>query len=623
MDIHLTPEARELLLEDKLSELPDAPGVYLYKDGRGRVLYVGKAASLRSRVRSYFQKSAQHPPKTLALVAEIRDLELILTASGTEALILENNLIKRERPRYNVLMRDDKNFPYLKMTFGDPFPRVVLVRRAKLDGSLYFGPFLPASGARKALRMVARFFRVAICHERLDGSRPRPCLYYQLNQCTGPCAGLVAQEDYRQQVQEARMFLEGRNRELLGRLKERMQEASRQEQFETAAHYRDLLHSIEGLAVRQRFSSVGLEDQDYFAHHREGDQAALQIFQMRHGVVASRREFTFEKASEPEDELTAAYLQQYYASVEEVPAEIYVPAEPAGKDLLEEWLSQRKGVRVRILVPHRGPKRAFLETVAQNAKLAFESVFRSGHTHGVEAAEALRESLGLEETPLRIEAFDISNLHGSDSVASMVVWEGGKMRPAEYRTFRVKTVEGADDFASIAEVVGRRYTRLVREGKDLPDLVLIDGGKGQLSAAAAVLEKLDLVTLRLVSIAKREEILHLKGQDREFALDHSSPALHLVQRIRDEAHRFAITRHRRSRSRRTLTTALMEIPGIGVSRARRLLKTFGSVKGILAASQEDLVREVGPALAERIRRNLSGPGAREAGEPSVKADLTH
>jgi excinuclease ABC subunit C len=616
MDIHLTPEVRELLLEDKLSELPDAPGVYLYKDGRGRVLYVGKAASLRSRVRSYFQKSAQHPPKTLALVAEIRDLELILTASGTEALILENNLIKRERPRYNVLMRDDKNFPYLKMTFGDAFPRVVLVRRAKLDGSLYFGPFLPASGARKALRMVARFFRVAICHERLDGSRPRPCLYYQLNQCTGPCAGLVAREDYRQQVQEARMFLEGRNRELLARLKERMREASLHEQFETAAHYRDLLHSIEGLVVRQRFTSVGLEDQDYFAHHREGDQAALQIFQMRHGVVASRREFTFEKASEPEDELTAAYLQQYYASVEDVPAEIYVPAEPAGKDLLEEWLGQRKGVRVRILVPQRGPKRAFLETVAQNAKLAFESVFRSGHTHGVEAAEALREALGLEETPLRIEAFDISNLHGSDSVASMVVWEGGKMRPSEYRTFRVKTVEGADDFASIAEVVGRRYTRLVREGKDLPDLVLIDGGKGQLSAAAAVLEKLDLVTLRLVSIAKKEEILHLKGHDREIALDHSSPALHLIQRIRDEAHRFAITRHRRSRTRRTLTTALMEIPGIGVSRARRLLRTFGSVKGILAASPDDLVKEVGPALAERIRRNLSGPAAPGSGTPS-------
>jgi excinuclease ABC subunit C len=604
-------------LEEKLAALPDAPGVYLYKDAGGRVLYVGKAKSLRSRVRSYFQKGAQHPPKTLALVAEIRDLELILTGSEREALILENNLIKKERPRYNVVMRDDKNFPYLKMTIQDPFPRVVLVRRAKLDGSLYFGPFLPSSSARKALRMVARFFRVAICHERLDGSRPRPCLYYQLNQCTGPCAGLAAPEEYRLQVQEARMFLEGRNRDLLARLRERMEEAARQEQFETAAHYRDLVRSIESLAVKQRFTSVGLEDQDYFYHHREGEQAALQIFQMRQGVVASRREFTFERSPETDAEVTAAYLQQYYASADQVPGEIYVPAEPAERELLEEWLGEKKGEKVQIRVPLRGPKKSFLETVAQNAKLAFEGAFRSEHTHGVEAAEALREALGLEDPPVRIEAFDISNLQGSDSVASMVVWEAGKMRSSEYRSFRIRTVRGSDDFASIAEVVGRRYARLLREGKDLPDLILIDGGKGQLAAAGEILQKLDLVTLNLASIAKREEILYVRGREGEIALDRSSPALHLVQRIRDEAHRFAVTRHRRARTRRTLTTALMEVPGIGVSRARRLLSTFGSVRAVLAAPREALAREVGPSLADRILRHLTegSPDAEGEGPP--------
>ena len=607
--IHPIDPPLQATLEEKLGELPDSPGVYLYRDRRGKVLYVGKAKSLRSRVRSYFQKGAQHPPKTEALVAEVRDLELILTASEREALILENNLIKKERPRYNVLLRDDKNFPYLKMTVKDAFPRVVLVRRARLDRNLYFGPFLPASSARKSLRMVARFFRVAICHEKLDGSRPRPCLYFQLNQCTGPCAGLVPQEDYRKQVQEARLFLEGRNHDLLARLKERMREASAAEQFETAAHYRDLIRSVEGLSVRQRFASVGLEDQDYVAHYREGERLALEIFQMRHGAVASRREFTLEGIQETPEEVTTACLQQYYASVDEVPQEIYTAVEPSGKELLEDWLSTRKGSKVKLLSPRRGAKRAFLETVAENARLAFEQAFRGPATQGVVEAEALREALGLEDPPLRVEAFDISNTQGTDSVASMVVWEAGKMRPPQYRHFRIRTVQGADDFASLAEVVGRRYTRLLREGEELPDLVLIDGGKGQLQSAAAVLARLDLVTLQVASIAKREELLYLQGRQGEIALDPSSPALHLVQRIRDEAHRFAITYHRRLRSRRTLTTALTEVSGVGAARARQLLRKFGSVRGVASAPRADLEKEVGAVLAERIRRHFQADQA--------------
>ena len=603
-------------LEEKLASLPNAPGVYVYRDQRGRVLYVGKAKSLKSRVRSYFQQGAQHPPKTEALVSEVRDLELILTSSEREALILENNLIKKERPRYNVLLRDDKNFPYLKMTVADPFPRVVLVRRARLDRNLYFGPFLPASSARKALRMVARFFRVAICHEKLDGSRPRPCLYYQLNQCTGPCAGLVVKEEYRKQVQEARLFLEGRNRDLLKRLKERMGEASTGEQFETAAHYRDLIRAVEGLSVRQRFTSVGLEDQDYLASYREGERSTLEIFQMREGVVASRREFTLEGVQEPPAELTAACLQQYYASVSEVPQEIYTCEEPSQRELLEEWLSAKKGKKVKILSPRRGPKRAFLDTVAENARLAFEQSFRGAANQGLEEAEELREALQLEEPPLRVEAFDISNTQGTDSVASMVVWEAGKMRPAQYRHFRIRSVQGADDFASLAEVVGRRYTRLLREGEELPDLVLIDGGKGQLHSAAQVLARLDLVTLQVASIAKREELLYLQGRAGEIQLDSSSAALHLVQRIRDEAHRFAVTYHRRLRSKRTLTTSLREVPGVGAVKARKLLTKFGSVRGVLSASEEDLAREVGPAVAGRIRKLLATP----PGEPDKAKD---
>jgi excinuclease ABC subunit C len=592
-------------LEEKLASLPDAPGVYVYRDRRGRVLYVGKAKSLKSRVRSYFQQGAQHPPKTEALVSEVQDLELILTSSEREALILENNLIKKERPRYNVLLRDDKNFPYLKMTVTDPFPRVVLVRRARLDRNLYFGPFLPASSARKALRMVARFFRVAICHEKLDGSRPRPCLYYQLNQCTGPCAGLVEKMEYRKQAQEARLFLEGRNRDLLRRLKERMGEASTGEQFETAAHYRDLIRAVEGLSVRQRFTSVGLEDQDYLAHYREGERSTLEIFQMRDGVVASRREFTLEGVQESSNELTAACLQQYYASVSEVPEEIYTGEEPSQRELLEEWLSAKKGRKVRILSPQRGPKRAFLNTVAENARLAFEQAFRGSASQGLEEAEELCEALQLEEPPLRIEAFDISNTQGTDSVASMVVWEAGKMRPVQYRHFRVRTVQGADDFASLAEVVGRRYTRLLREGEELPDLVLIDGGKGQLRSAAEVLARLDLVTLQVASIAKREELLYLQGRKGEIELESSSAALHLIQRIRDEAHRFAITYHRRLRSKRTLTTSLRDVPGVGAVRARRLLTKFGSVRGVLSATEQELADEVGTALAQRIRQHLA------------------
>jgi excinuclease ABC subunit C len=589
----------------KLDDLPDAPGVYLYREAGGRIIYVGKAKSLRSRVRSYFQPGgAGQFPKTDALVAEIHDLEFIVTRTEVEALILENSLVKKEQPRWNIRLRDDKNFPYLKLTSTERFPRVVLVRRARLDGNAYFGPYLPASAARRSIQMVARHFKVATCYEHLDGTRPRPCLLYQLNQCLGPCAGLVSDADYARAVQDARLFLEGRTRDLVRNLKEQMAVAAREERFEAAAHHRDLIQTLERLQEKQGVSSVGLEEQDYVAFAREGEMASVQVFRMRDGLVQARRELSFEGIGIDDAAFLDACLERYYESADDVPGTIVVPLEPASRTLLEEWLAQKKGARVSFVVPQRGPRRHLLDTVAKNARLSFEAMFRAPHTHGVEILEGLQEALGLDEPPHRIECFDISHIQGTDQVASLVVWEAGRPRRSDYRRFRVRTVGGNDDFASMAEVVGRRYARLLQEGKTLPDLVLIDGGKGQLSSALAVLEGLGLGHLQVAAIAKREEVIFLDGRTGPVRLPRESPVLHLVQRIRDEAHRFAVTFHRKVRARRTIGTELTAIEGVGPRRARTLLRRFGSVQGVREAPADALNEAVGPRLAERIRLAL-------------------
>ncbi len=591
----------------KLDDLPESPGVYLYRDRKNRVIYVGKAKSLRSRVRSYFQDAAGGEPKTDALLAEIHDLETIVTRTEVEALILENSIIKKERPRYNIRLRDDKNFPYLKLTSTERFPRVVLVRRARLDGNAYFGPYLPASAARRTIQMVARHFKVATCYEHLDGNRPRPCLLYQLNQCLGPCAGLVEDEEYAQAVHDARLFLEGRARDLVDRLTNKMREASRRERFEAAANYRDLIRTVERMSDRQAVVSVGLEEQDFVAFAREGPIASVQIFQMRKGHVQARRELSLEGIREDDPAFLASSIERYYGSLDHVPATIFVPVEPASREVLEEWLSARKGSRVAIRVPRRGTRREFLRTVEKNARLTFDAMFRAPHTHGVEILEGLQEILGLDEPPHRIECFDISHIQGSDPVASLVVWEGGRPKRADYRRFRVRTSGGNDDFAAMAEVVGRRYVRLLKEEKPLPDLVLIDGGRGQLSSAVAVLERLGLGHLQVASLAKREETIHLDGRRDSIRIPHDSPVLHLVQRIRDEAHRFAISFHRRVRERRTIATELTGIRGVGPRRARLLLRRFGSLRGVREAPLEELADAVGRGLAERIRARFGHP----------------
>ena len=587
--------ARDRLAET-IASLPDRPGVYLFQGKDGRALYIGKARSLPDRTRSYLQSPSALPIKIRRMMEEVEGLEVIVTDTEVEALILENNLVKKEQPRYNTLLRDDKNFPYLKMTVQDPFPRVVLVRRAQRDGSLYFGPYLPASNARRALKMVGRFFKLAVCHERLDGSRPRPCLYYQLDQCAGPCAGLADAAAYRQGVEDARLFLEGRSQDLVGSLKERMAGASERQEYELAAHYRDLIRTIESFSRKQSIASVGLEEQDYFQIHREGDEALLEVFSVRRGLVVSRREFSFEGAGGEEDAaFLSQILQRYYADAADRPAEICVPFEPAELDLLEAWLAP-----ARIIVPRRGKRARFMRLVWRNARLAFESRFRSAHTYGVEILEALQQALDLPETPYRIECFDISHTGGTQTVASMVVWEGGRQKRSDYRRFRIRSASGNDDFASMKEAVSRRYARLLSEGRNLPDLILIDGGVPQLHAAVEALAAQGISSVPVAALAKKEELLFVPGRSEPIAIDRHSPILHLVQRVRDEAHRFAVAYHRTLRRKRTLTSSLTEIPGVGEKSATRLLRAFGSVEGVSAAATDELARVVGRRVASAV-----------------------
>ncbi len=539
------------------------------------------------------------------------EVEFILTQSEVEALILENNLIKKEQPRFNVLLRDDKNFPYLKLTVGDRFPRLVLVRRARHDASQYFGPYLPASHARRTLRMASRYFKVAPCYEKLDGSRGRPCLYYHLDQCLGPCtAGLTTEEEYSRAVEDLRLFLKGKNHALIQRLQNAMQEAAGKQEYERAAQYRDLIRDVENQSRKQNFARVGLEDQDYFHYHREGDQAVVEVFLMRGGQVQSRREFSFkELGGEDGEGFLALAVQQYYAASNDIPRQIHVPSPLEDRRLLEDWLSRQRGESVKIQVPRRGVKARFMETVRRNAELAFHSRFRAAPGQGMEALGALRDALDLEDAPYRIEAFDISHLQGTEVVASLVVWEGGKPQRSAYRRFRIKTVEGQDDFASMAEVVGRRYRRLVREERPMPDLILIDGGKGQLAAAHLALQESGAPPVAMAALAKREEELYRLGEDEPWRLERSSAALRLLQQIRDEAHRFAVTYHRRLRSKRQLASELETIRGVGRARSALLLKRLGSVERVKKAGLEELLQLVPRRVALAVREHFDLPGS--------------
>jgi excinuclease ABC subunit C len=595
-------------LTDKLENLPTRPGVYLFKDAQGRIIYVGKARVLRDRVRSYFQSGRPVELHKQQLVQEIGDLDLIVTDTEMEALALENNLIKRHKPPYNVRLRDDKNHPYLKLTLAEEYPRVHIVRRPAEDGNAYGGPYIPASMARKSAALVHRLFGVRSCREKLDGHRSRPCLQYQIQRCIAPCvAEITPLHVYKEACEDARLFLEGRTDEIVRRLKGEMDDAAAGERFEEAASLRDQVRTLERLETPQKITTTELDERDLFAVHVEGERAALQVFSVRDGKVVAREGYLLDPLTEPERVLSAA-IQQFYATPGRyVPRELLVAAQPLDCELLEAWLSERRGSLVHIRVPQRGEKVRLLELVVRNARLAFELEWKQPRRQAQELLRALRDLLDLESEPVRIECFDISNIQGSDIVASMVCFEHAQPKKSEYRKFRVKSVSGApDDFASMREVVGRRYKRLLEEGKDLPDLVLVDGGKGQLSSALEALEELGLGDQPLASLAKQEELIFLPGRSEPIRLPHNSPVLQLVQRVRDEAHRFAIGYHRQARKARTLHSELDDVPGIGPVTRRKLLSHFGSLRSVRGASEADLAVVVGSKTAKGLRQHFDG-----------------
>jgi excinuclease ABC subunit C len=628
--------------KEKAGLLPEKAGVYLFRDAAEHVIYVGKARLLRNRVRSYFLESRWMDAKTGSLAGEIADLETIVVDNEREALALENQLIKRYKPKFNVMLRDDKTYPYIKYTAAEKYPRVYFTRRIKKDGSLYFGPYFPASLARRILHFVHKRFLVPSCTVDLTRTHPRPCLQYYIHRCLGPCvAGLTTDERYTEAARDVRMLLEGRRHDLIKSLEERMTVAAEKELYEQAASYRDLLRTLEDIEERQRIAAAQGDDTDVLAYHAEPPLVAANLFHLRAGRVVDRREFYWEDLEEFEaSEFVVSLLKQLYLDAEYLPKAIHVPEEFEDRELLEQMLSERAGHRVEILTPQRGAKRAVMDLVKSNAAHSFEQRFRVLKPTSRAIGEALQNALNLAEEPERIECFDISHIQGSDTVASMVVWEKGRMKKSDYRKFIIRGMEAGefvgaekdeeksrqsgesssvgddgvrllqvyrqnDDFASMREVVSRRYRRVQEEKKTMPSLVLIDGGIGQLHAAADALEGLGIINQPLASIAKKEEVLYVYGQEDEpVVLDRHSPALHLIQQIRDETHRFAVTFHRLRRGKRQTRSALVEIPGVGAKTAQKLLKEFGSVANVRRAGVERLSMVIPRKRAERMLAKL-------------------
>ncbi|MFL6276696.1 MAG: excinuclease ABC subunit UvrC [Blastocatellia bacterium] len=592
-----------MTLAEKLASLPVQPGCYIYRDEAGKILYVGKAKNLRNRVRQYFQSARSHDAKTNELVSRIADLELFLTDSEIEALALESNLIKKHRPPFNILLKDDKQYPHIKIT-NETAPRAVIARKIIKDGSRYYGPYLPPSLAWQTLDLINRHFQLRTCTMEITGKADRPCLEYHIKRCLGPCVKELCRLDhYNEAVRDVEMLLAGKTADLETMLKERMLRASDELRFEAAARYRDQLKTIARLGEQQKMMLVSGEDVDIFGYYREGWQLALALFTMREGKVVGKREFYWEDISDPFDPgaFIGQALKQYYTAGDYAPGEVYVPVEFEDRELLEEYLTTQRGRRVHISAPQRGVKRDLIDLVEKNARLNFDQRFRVQRPDMTKVLQELQEALELPELPERIESFDISNIQGDENVASMVVCEHGAMKKSDYRKFKVRSVEGhADDFQSMYEVVGRRYSRLLREDRPLPNLVLIDGGKGQLAAAARALHELGLEALPTASIAKREELLFVKGRAEPVRIDHHSPVLHLMQMIRDETHRFAVTYHRKRRAMRDFKSELTSIPGVGEKLKARLLRNFGSLKRVSEASFAELKPFVGATQAERI-----------------------
>ena len=680
-------------LQRKIRSIPPSPGVYLYKNAEGEVIYVGKAKSLRHRVSSYFHEGRVSDAKTGTLIREAVDVDYIVVANNKEALALENHLIKQKKPRFNILLRDDKTYPYVKLTLGERFPRVYVTRRLKKDGSVYYGPYFPANLAYRIVDLIHRNFLVPSCYVDLNRSHPRPCLQFYIGRCLGPCVeGLTTPEIYQEAARDVKLFLDGRQAELAKSLRERMHRAAEAQEFERAAKYRDLISTVEQLQEKQRIAAVEGDDADVFGYHFENGMLAVNLFHMRGGRVLDRREFFWEDLPEfePADvregtafsraETDSAYLHgttesralpledyqaqtnaeqssperawtpvptqreaeysagqpraavptlsevdrnfdpsqffsqfltQLYIGQPYVPRNVYIPVDFEDREALEEVLSEQlageggRATRVHIVVPSRGDKRSLIDLAANNAKQLYDQRFRVMKPNARAIQEALQDALTLPELPKRIECFDISHIQGAETVASMVVWEDGKMKKSDYRKFIIRTVDGVDDFASMREVVTRRYKRIQEDKKEMPSLILIDGGLGQLHAAAEALSSLQIINQPLASIAKREEIIYVCGQENEpIVLDHHNPVLHLVQLIRDEAHRFAVTFHRKRRQLRDRSTELREIPGVGERTTRRLLQHFGSLQAVKQADVAALSAVVTKNQAEAILQHF-------------------
>ncbi len=613
-------------LEQKLKEIPVSAGVYLYKDSAGKIIYIGKAKRLRSRVRSYFQ-ARPFDRKTDALVRQIADVEFIVTDNEVEALILEATLTKKHKPRYNVNLKDDKSYPHLKLTVNEPFPKVVITRRIQKDGALYFGPFLPASMARRTIDLINRTFQLRTCDIEIDGKAPRPCLEYHIKRCLGPCVkGLCTPAEYQEAVRDVRLLLEGRNTELADILEGRMDHASEELRYEMAAKYRDLRKTVIKLSEQQKMATSPERDVDIFGYYREDRQLALQLFTMREGHIVGRREFFWEDLREDEFDpasFLSDVLAQYYSS-DYVPKEIHVPVDFEDRELLEQALTARKGRRVRIQHTQRGEKRDLIDLAEKNAKLAFEQRFRVLKPDMKLVLEELQETLELPRFPARIESCVIYNKKGAENVAGQVVSEKGNMKRSEYSNFRIRSDEGAKYTASMREAVLRRYKRRLAEGKPLPDLVMIDGGKGQLAAAADAMRELDLEAVPMVGIVKPPQrhnqvsYLLVKGREHEpIFLDPHSLILRLLQMIRDETHRFALSYHRKRRELRDFTSELSAIPGVGEKRKGRLLRQFGSIHRISEATESDLTPFVGKKTAQEIVDHCTRQRALASGDPET------
>lgn len=586
-------------LRERIRQLPDRPGIYIFKDRDSKPLYVGKAKSLRKRAVSYL--SGPHEPRIEAMLAEAAEIEVVVTDTEAEALLLENNWIKKRRPRFNILLRDDKTYPYLKLTMADDYPRVAFTRRIRSDQAEYFGPYLPAGLARKAIKLVQKLFQIRVCRIEIDGSLPRPCLYYDMKRCLGPCVdGLTSKQEYDEAVAEARLFLSARVEQLARRLRGEMDQAAEALEYERAARLRDSLVEVEAVSQRRKLSSVLGEDVDIYGVRARGGTAAVVVLVMRQGQVLDRRELFWEGgASVTAEGVLSELLPQIYDRTTFIPKEIHLPAPIEGDRALAQWLSEKKGERVYVRLPSRGPKAQRVALAMRNAELAHRRRFRLAAGES-EAVRALEKQLGLAEPPRRIEGFDISHIQGGDMVASMVVWEEGRMRKQEYRSFNVRDLDGQDDFAALRQAVERRYRRVLEELGTMPDLVLVDGGRGQLNAALEALSALGVEETPLVALAKRQEELYLPERPEPLRLRRNDAGLKVLQSIRDEAHRFALSRHRRRRSARSLRSRIDDIPGVGPRRKKALLQRFGSARGLEGASLHELQELLGPVVGQRV-----------------------